>query len=100
MMATTLLDLIDARRTAFAAFEAICDRMNEEDAAGTLSAETERHWREACDSAQRALFELCAYPCETLGDARIKAEYIISMQDDFPDDCVDAFLESFAQEAA
>ena len=94
-MTTPLLDLIDAHRTAFDTFEAVAGRLNEEDSARTVRAETHRKWHETCDSEDKALGALCGYSCKTIDEARTKAGYLIAMQGDLRDDHVDALLQSF-----
>ncbi|WGJ13772.1 hypothetical protein QEV83_13915 [Methylocapsa sp. D3K7] len=55
--------------------------------------------RDAVSNAEdEALTALCAYPCETIAEARIKAEYLVSMptfSDGLPDHQVEALLLSF-----
>jgi hypothetical protein len=53
---------------------------------------------EASAVEDEALLALCSYPCETITEARIKAEYLVAMpefSDEFPDDNIAALLLSF-----
>jgi hypothetical protein len=49
----------------------------------------------ASDAEDELLTALCAYPCETMAEARIKAEYLVSTSDELQSHHVDALLQSF-----
>ncbi len=91
-MTMTLLDLIEDHRIAFDAhIEAIDhdNEINDDDSSARLDA--------ASDAEDAMLTEVCAYQCETLDEARIKAEYLLSMPDDLQDRHFAFLLESFGR---
>jgi hypothetical protein len=58
-------------------------------------AAAERAWTATNNAEDEALTALCAYPCETIAEARIRAEYLVSMSGELQDYHFDTLLQSF-----
>jgi hypothetical protein len=95
-------ELAEQARSALDAKEAenmeLVDRLfaDEEARKETLGlAAAERAWAATNNAEDEALTALCAYPCETIAEARIKMEYLASTSDELQSHHVEALVLSF-----
>lgn len=62
--------------------------------------EAERDWDRAEQAEHEAAIAVCAYPCRTLEEARLKAEYLAKspgLSDGLQDEQREALLQSFSE---
>jgi hypothetical protein len=100
LSASSLDGAIDAHRQASAAFEAIGVARGKMVGNEPGYVELTAKWELANEAEEAAAITLCAYPCQTIEEARAKAEYIsgsILVRDGLTAEQIEVLLGSFSR---